>query len=147
MQLISLIACAAATYRSHALKHLKPYAAPSVLLPKNYAHVPLSFTPENQKVVFQSLRCVLTNVDHAFTARHIRYSISDGTLLGYKRNGKMIPWDDDADARVHADDWHKLRTYSLGLKRVVGGYTDGTLLWDKRLGTGAPDVQVSCGTI
>jgi phosphorylcholine metabolism protein LicD len=112
-----------------------------------YAHLPLSITPINQKLVFESLRCVLGNVDSAFAKWGVRYSISDGTLLGWKRNRKFIPWDDDADARVHADDWSKLKQYAHTLRQVDGGYTDGTLLWDRRLGTGAPDVQVVIITI
>ena len=39
----------------------------------------------------------------------IRYTISDGTLLGWWRNQRFIPYDDDIDIRVYAADWYKLK--------------------------------------
>lgn len=38
----------------------------------------------------------------------IRYWAECGTVLGYKRHGGIIPWDDDIDVDVHPDDLSKL---------------------------------------
>ena len=38
----------------------------------------------------------------------IRYWAECGTVLGYKRHGGIIPWDDDIDIDVHPDDLSKL---------------------------------------
>ena len=38
----------------------------------------------------------------------IRYWAECGTVLGYKRHGGIIPWDDDVDIDVHPDDLSKL---------------------------------------
>jgi hypothetical protein len=106
----------------------------------------MDITPETKRLVSKALKCVLGGVDKLFARLRIRYSVSDGTLLGLQRNGKFIPWDDDADARVNSKDWKKLKKYAKTLSQTSDGmYTDGTLLWDGRLGTGAPDVQVTCG--
>lgn len=114
--------------------------------PPTYGHLERVITSEAREFVLKQLRCVISSVDAAFMAAGIRYSVSDGTLLGMQRNGQFIPWDDDADARVDPSDWWKLKKYAAGLKRTQDGmYLDGPLLWDARLGTGAPDVQVTCG--
>ena len=125
---------------------LPPYIQknPEAIQHLRYSHLGLPLTPSNMKRVHQSLRCVLKGVDEAFAKTKIRYSVSDGTLLGLKRNGKFILWDDDADARVHDDDWNKLKAYSQSIENTSDGYRDGELLWDHRLGTDSLDVQVTC---
>ena len=40
---------------------------------------------------------LLTEIDKFCDDNNIRYSISDGTLLGAIRHGGFIPWDDDID--------------------------------------------------
>jgi lipopolysaccharide cholinephosphotransferase len=39
---------------------------------------------------------------------NIRYWAEGGTVLGYKRHGGIVPWDDDVDIDIHPDDFQKL---------------------------------------
>jgi len=60
----------------------------------------------------------LLNVFHKISKKfNIRYWAECGTLLGYKRHGGIIPWDDDADVDIHPDDFSKLSDIEL-LKEI-----------------------------
>lgn len=48
---------------------------------------------EKQEVLFE----ILKDIDSFCRKNNIRYSLSDGTMLGAVRHGGFIPWDDDAD--------------------------------------------------
>jgi phosphorylcholine metabolism protein LicD len=53
---------------------------------------------ERFKHIHQDLRELLNVLVLEFKSIGIEdWWISDGTLLGYYRDGKMIPWDDDMD--------------------------------------------------
>ena len=116
-----------------------------------FRHIDSTFTRDSCQQVADALHCLLSEVDRVLVRIGVRYSVSDGTLLALKRDGEFILWDDDADARVHDDDWHKMKEYARTLKRVKDyehpegdAYRDGRLLWDFRLGRGDADVQVTC---
>jgi len=51
----------------------------------------------------------LLDVFHKVSGKFdIRYWAECGTVLGYKRHGGIIPWDDDIDVDIHPDDLSKL---------------------------------------
>ena len=51
----------------------------------------------------------LLDVFHRISRKFgIRYWAECGTVLGYRRHGGIIPWDDDIDVDVHPDDLSKL---------------------------------------
>lgn len=54
------------------------------------------------------LYAVLGAWDRACEARGLRYWIIAGTLLGAARHGGLIPWDDDADVGVPADEFARV---------------------------------------
>jgi lipopolysaccharide cholinephosphotransferase len=60
-------------------------------------------------------------IHDTFMAHGIRYSIFAGTLMGAVRHGGIIPWDDDGDMVIFAEDVPKLRTLVKTFKS--GGYT------------------------
>ena len=51
---------------------------------------------------------LLSEVVVFFNDNNIDYFLLWGTLLGAKRNGKMIPWDDDIDIGVTKENYEKL---------------------------------------
>lgn len=58
---------------------------------------------EKQDILFEMLK----DVDAFCRANNIKYSISDGTMLGAIRHGGFIPWDDDADLCMLRKDFDK----------------------------------------
>lgn len=56
---------------------------------------------------------ILREVDVVCRRHNIDYFIVDGTLLGAVRHGGFIPWDDDLDIAVMAEDYKKLRRFLI----------------------------------
>ncbi|GGI98626.1 phosphorylcholine transferase LicD [Shewanella hanedai] len=57
---------------------------------------------------------LLNQLDEFCRANNIEYWIDAGTLLGYKRHGKIIPWDDDIDICMKRADYEKFITTYKG---------------------------------
>jgi len=57
-----------------------------------------------------TFRNLLIAVNSTFAANNIDWAIAHGTALGYARFGTFIPWDDDMDITVGADNWESARS-------------------------------------
>lgn len=71
-------------------------------------HNPFESIWEENSDVEDSTFDLLKNMHDLFKKYEIRYMIMFGTLLGYGRNKKLIPWDDDIDTCVNEEDISKL---------------------------------------
>lgn len=58
---------------------------------------------EKQVILFD----ILKDIDAFCRKNNIKYSISDGTMLGAIRHGGFIPWDDDADICMLREDFDR----------------------------------------
>ena len=58
---------------------------------------------ETQSILFD----IMKDIDRFCRSNGIRYSLSDGTMLGAVRHGGFIPWDDDADICMPREDFDK----------------------------------------
>ena len=54
------------------------------------------------------VRMLLCEMDRVCRKHGLRYYLICGSLLGAERNGRIIPWDDDADVAMPAEDYRKL---------------------------------------
>ena len=67
-------------------------------------------------VVSKEMKCLwaiqldlLAKIDSICRKYNIRYSIDSGTLIGAKRHGGFIPWDDDIDVVMPRKDYEKFK--------------------------------------
>lgn len=60
------------------------------------------------EMIHKELFELLVEFDKLCRANQIEYSIHGGTLIGSKRYGDFIPWDDDADVTMMSWDYEKL---------------------------------------
>lgn len=68
-------------------------------------------TPECCKA---HIRRIMADVAEALDGAGIRWWIDYGTLLGWVRNGGLIPWDKDCDLGILADDRDRLKALQAG---------------------------------
>lgn len=60
---------------------------------------------------------MLKDVKKVLDKYHLIYWIEDGTLLGYMRNKKIIPWDDEIDLGTYASEFPKIKDVCIDLKK------------------------------
>lgn len=65
--------------------------------------IPIS-EKENKRIQLE----ILLHFDDFCKTHHLRYFLSDGTLIGAIRHKGFIPWDDDIDVIMPRPDWLKL---------------------------------------
>jgi len=64
--------------------------------------------PRTDPKIQQQFYHIFAQLDTLFRAREIPYWVTAGSLLGAVRHGEMIPWDDDIDLALFAEDLGKL---------------------------------------
>ena len=72
---------------------------------------------------------MLKNVATIFNQCHIDYWIEGGTLLGIKRENRLLPWDNDVDMSINHDQLDKLDHFCSELKKA--GYRVRTRHFDE----------------
>lgn len=90
-----------------------------------------------KEILFEEIKVlqmdVLSAIDYFCSERGIRYSMSNGTLLGAVRHKGYIPWDDDIDIYVPREDYNRLISefpmLYKGRYKIVSLERDS--LWDK----------------
>lgn len=68
----------------------------------------------------EELLDMLSFIHNLLIKNGIRYSLICGTLLGYGRNGRIIPWDDDVDIGVYNEDKPKLEEILPKIQKIYG---------------------------
>lgn len=77
--------------------------------PEVQASLRAAYNPDGselRRLQMATLR-VLEEVDRICRAREIPYWLAFGTLLGAVRHGGFIPWDDDVDIEMYAEDYER----------------------------------------
>lgn len=57
----------------------------------------------------EQLLIIMDDIDRVCRKHNIKYTLSDGTLLGAVRHKGFIPWDDDMDVRMVRDEFEKFK--------------------------------------
>lgn len=70
---------------------------------------------------------IMLEIDRICKKNNIEYWIDFGTLLGAKRHGGFIPWDDDVDVSVRRKDYKRLR------KALLNDLSDKYFLMDDKV--------------
>ncbi|MCK5442432.1 MAG: LicD family protein [Maribacter sp.] len=60
---------------------------------------------------------LLSDVITVFESCHITYWLEGGTLLGLRREGRLLPWDDDLDISIHESEKSKLKRLEQNLRK------------------------------
>lgn len=68
------------------------------------------YVPGIMKSCWASTIEILSEVDKVCKKHNISYYIDYGTLLGAKRSGGFIPWDDDIDISMNREDYDRFRS-------------------------------------
>jgi lipopolysaccharide cholinephosphotransferase len=88
-----------------------------------------------------SLYSVMNCADKILTRHGIPYFITCGTLLGAERDGGLIPWDNDIDLGIMADDWNKIYALKAEFEAVGLTLVDDDHIW--RIREAAPECDGS----
>lgn len=79
---------------------------------------------------------MLKELDRVCRANNIKYTISNGTLLGAIRHKGFIPWDDDADTMMLREDYEKFKKCSNQLNPELCFFQDHSTDPEYRWGYG-----------
>lgn len=60
--------------------------------------------------------CLLKDITTLFENQNIQYWLEGGTLLGIRRENRLLPWDNDLDISVHATQLNKINSLIENLK-------------------------------
>jgi phosphorylcholine metabolism protein LicD len=60
---------------------------------------------------------LLSDVISVFESCNVTYWLEGGTLLGLRREGRLLPWDDDLDISIHESEKNKLALLQQTLKK------------------------------
>ncbi|MBR5643788.1 MAG: LicD family protein [Salinivirgaceae bacterium] len=88
----------------------------------NSAELKAKYNPEGS-VFRQSQQAaleILIEFDRVCRSNNLQYWLSYGTLLGAVRHGGFIPWDDDVDVSMPAEDYKKF--IEIGASQLENGY-------------------------
>lgn len=72
---------------------------------------------------------LLSEVTSIFESCNITYWLEGGTLLGLRREGRLLPWDNDLDISIHESEFNKLSLLQNTLKK--NGYRVRTRVFEK----------------
>lgn len=72
---------------------------------------------------------LLADVISIFESCEVTYWLEGGTLLGLRREGRLLPWDNDLDISMHSKESHKLKLLMQTLKKK--GFRVRTRIFDK----------------
>jgi len=72
---------------------------------------------------------LLSDVITIFESCNITYWLEGGTLLGLRREGRLLPWDNDLDISIHESEFNKLSLLQNTLKKK--GYRVRTRVFEK----------------
>ncbi|NNE01904.1 MAG: hypothetical protein HKN52_01960 [Eudoraea sp.] len=72
---------------------------------------------------------LLSDVITIFESCHVAYWLEGGTLLGLRREGRLLPWDNDLDISIHESEFSKLSLLTRTLKKK--GYRVRTRVFEK----------------
>lgn len=70
----------------------------------------------------ETMKQLLFYIDDLFNELGMKYSVSDGVLLGSYKLGGMLDWDADVDLHIHDDDFDRLRTTEVRERIERDGY-------------------------
>ena len=65
----------------------------------------------------EQLLIIMDDIDRVCRAHDIKYTLSDGSLLGAIRHKGFIPWDDDMDVRMVREEFEKFKVAYANEKR------------------------------
>jgi phosphorylcholine metabolism protein LicD len=72
---------------------------------------------------------LLSDVITIFESCNVAYWLEGGTLLGLRREGRLLPWDNDLDISIHESEFNKLSSLISTLKK--NGYRVRTRVFEK----------------
>lgn len=72
---------------------------------------------------------LLSEVTSIFESCNVTYWLEGGTLLGLRREGRLLPWDNDLDISIHESEINKLSLLQSTLKKK--GYRVRTRVFEK----------------